>query len=160
MRRSIAQKIPAGPGPLWHGICFAPGQRATARTGHLDPLLDRRQWGFPRARRLILLDMRQEHRQVCFWHWHLATLRALHNRDWLPPVTLARKDPVAHAVVDGCFSLPALRQPRHYTLFAYLGWQTIELPGVQHVAWANIGCSQLPIGIFGAVRMRDHFDNR
>src|SRR5438105_4051415 len=78
----------------------------------------------------------------------------MHNRDRLTPVTLPRKDPVTHAVVDGFLSFTALCQPRHHTLLAGLRRQAVELPGVDHVAWANVRRGLLlPIDIFGALRV-------
>ena len=107
VRVHIAQEIPAGAGPLRHGIGLALGGAAAARAGSVDPVGHLGQGAFAVVGRLIALDLRQNDGQLILGDRHPAALRAGDHRDGLAPVALAGEDPVAQLVVD-LFMAPSL----------------------------------------------------
>ncbi len=97
-RADVAKEIPRGAGPLRHRVGFALRRTAALRAGGIHPLVDGGQRRFAGSRRLVGLNLRQQHGQLIGGNGLLAAGIAIHNGDRLAPIPLTREEPVAQAV--------------------------------------------------------------
>ncbi|TXT42528.1 MAG: Uncharacterized protein FD137_2110 [Spirochaetes bacterium] len=95
----VAQIIPAGTGPLGHGVGFALGLSAAMGAGGVHPLGDVRQGRFTRAGGSIASHLGQEEGKVLFIQGHDAAGSAVDHGNWFSPVPLAGEKPIPQLVV-------------------------------------------------------------
>jgi len=143
VRIGIAQEIPAGTGPLRHGIGLALGGTGAARAGGVHPGIDLGERGLAGIGRLIVVNLRQEHRQLIFRHRNPAALLAINQRDRLAPVALAGEDPVAQLEVDLLLAQALFSQPGDDALLRLRNGQSIKEAGVAEHALLNVGVGSL-----------------
>ncbi len=121
VRVQVAQLVPAGTGPVGHGVGFAPVLlRPVAQVQRdVDPLL------VPRQRRLglgvgvvrvegagrVVLDLGQLQRQHRLRQGVGDAVLVVDDREGLAPVALAAEQPVAQAEVDGALADAGPLQP-------------------------------------------------
>ena len=139
MRVAIAQEVPAGTGPVGHGIRFALGRTTALGAGGVNPLLcaGKRRRAVVRGR--VIVDLRQHERQLAFRQRHPAALLAVYERDRFAPVTLAAKHPVAQLVIHLPRADALLLQPGDHLLLGLLHLKAVQEPGVDHPAGFAIG---------------------
>ena len=150
----IPQEVPAGAGPLGHGVGFPLSGAAAAGAGGVDPVGHLGQRRFAVVRGLVAFHVRQLHRQLIFRHGHPAALVAMHQRDGLAPVPLAGEHPVAQLEVDLLFAQALFGEKFNDALFGVGHLQTVEEIGIDHHAVLNVG-----VGRFLHVAAGHHFDN-
>ena len=100
LRVEVAQVVPAGSGPLGHGVGFASGRATAGRAGRLDPGFDPGQGRLACAGGLVALHLGQGHGQRRFRHRHRAVGGTVNDGNRLAPVALPRKHPIAQPVAD------------------------------------------------------------
>ena len=130
----IAQEVPAGAGPLGHGVGFALGGAAAARAGGVDPVGHLGQGAFAVVGGLVGFHHRQHQGQLAFGQSHPAALLAVHQGDGLAPVALTGEDPVAQLVVDLLVAQAALLQPCGHGGDSLLDGHAVQEAGVDHDA--------------------------
>ena len=148
MRVAVAQVVPAGAGPLGHGVGFADGA-----VGQLDPVAGLAEQGLGGAGRLVVVERRGEQRQFGIRYGVvLAVLPS--QREGLAPVALAGEQPVAELVLDAALAFACFFQPVDDLGLGFGGGETIEEARVDGGAWIGVA---LPIGIAGRL---DHLEDR
>ena len=115
----IAQEVPAGAGPLRHGIRLSLSRTATAGAGGVHPVGHFGQGAFAGVRRLIAVYHRQAQRQLALRQRHIAALVALDDGDRLAPVTLAAEHPVTQLEVHFLMALALCGQPFNDLLLSF-----------------------------------------
>mmetsp|Transcript_26498 Transcript_26498/g.63294 ORF Transcript_26498/g.63294 Transcript_26498/m.63294 type:complete len:348 (+) Transcript_26498:488-1531(+) len=92
------QVVPAGSSPLGHGVGLAPNL-AAIRQLIVHPIGGGRQRPLRSPRRLVTLHIRQLHGKVLIRHGNSSPVLEKGDREGLPPVALAREEPVAQPEV-------------------------------------------------------------
>ncbi len=128
----IAQEVPAGAGPLGHGVRFALGRAAAAGAGGVDPVGHLAQGAFAVVGGLVALHLRQHQRQLLLRQRHPAALLAVHQGDGLAPVALAGEHPVAQLVVDLLLAEALLHHVFLHGGDGLLDGHAVEEAGVDH----------------------------
>ncbi len=113
LRVCVAQEIPGRSGPVRHCIRFALGWTFAGRAGRIHPLFNVRERGLAGIGRLVLFDVGQLNRKLVFRNRDNAASLAMHDRNRLAPVMLAREDPVAEFILDGRLGSMVFFQVRH-----------------------------------------------
>ena len=109
-----------------------------------------------RAVRLIIVNLRQHNWKLIFWNRMSIAIFVVSDRNWRAPVTLARNEPVAHAISNLFLANALLLEPSN-NLFTRIGTLlTIESARIYELALAMIAL----VIIFGTERFFDNFDNR
>ena len=117
----VAQLVPARPGPVGHRAELAAvGLRPLAQVEHhLDPVVGaaQRRLGLrrgvvdvERARRVVV-DLRQQHRQLVVGYGDGEVVLVEHDRERLAPVALPREQPVVQLVGHGLVAGATVGQP-------------------------------------------------
>ena len=120
MRVAVTQEIPAGAGPLRHGIGFPPGRRAAARTGYIDPIIDQGKRAFAGIGHFVFFHLRQQQRQIGFFQRHCTAVRAMNDRDRLTPIALAAEHPVTQLIVHPALTDALFVQEADHSFFRFL----------------------------------------
>ena len=109
-----------------------------------------------RAVRFIIVNFRQHNWKLVFRNWMRIAIFVVSDRNWRTPVTLARNEPVAHAIGDLFLADALLFEPSN-NLFTRIGTLlTIESARIYELALAMIAL----VIIFGTERFFDNFNNR
>ena len=109
-RIDITQEVPAGAGPLGHGVGFPPRRPAGGAVDGLQPVPGVGQGALGRAAGLVSVHIRQFHRQVAVAHGPGFVVHE-DDREGFPPVPLPGKQPVAKLVVDLALAEVLIFQP-------------------------------------------------
>ncbi len=128
VRVAVAQEVPGRVDERVHRVGLPRRGLAALRTGDVHPLLvggERRH-----ALRPILLDLRQDDRQLILGDGHGAVVLAVDDRDRAAPVALARHRPVAQAVRDRRSAASLLAQRLDDHCHGLAGRPAAELAGV------------------------------
>ena len=134
VRVHITQIIPAGAGPLRHGVGFAFSRSAALGASGVDPLRRIGQRGFPVAGRLKIFHVGQLQRQLVLGQRHYAAFVAVHQRNRFAPVALTRKHPVAQFVHGFSLARAFFFQPFNHFGFAFAHAQTVQKAGVDQLS--------------------------
>src|SRR5699024_1373906 len=110
VRRAVAPGVPGRVHEGVHGVGVTFGRATAGRTVDLHPVLGRGQGRHTLGCQFGTLHLRQGARQLGVGDRDLTAGRAGHDRDRGTPVTLARDQPVAQAVVDRGFPGTTLGQ--------------------------------------------------
>ena len=139
LRVAIAQEVPAGTGPLGHGVGLALGGGTAAGAGRADPLGVAGQRAFAVLARLKVLDLGQAQGQLALGQGHPAALVAVDHGDRLAPVALAAEHPVAQLEVDLLVALAVLLEPGVHLVLGILNRQAVQEVGVDERAGGHVG---------------------
>ena len=135
----IAQEVPAGTGPLRHGVGLALGSAAAAGAGGVDPIGHLGDGRLAVVGGLIALDLGQQQGQLALVHRLPAAFLTVDHGDRLAPVTLTGEDPVAQLEVDLGLADLLLLQPLGDDGDGVLNSQTVQELGVDHDAGLVLG---------------------
>src|SRR5260370_23336707 len=97
------------------------------RVDELGNVRERRLAG---ARRLIVSDIGQHHRQLLVGYGHDSAILAVDDRDRASPVALSRNQPVAHPVAD--------RRPSNLMLFRVFTYRLDRIGGLHPLREARV----------------------
>ena len=125
VRVDVAQEVPGGVDERVHRVCLARALLAALRARRVQPLRIRGERRH--ALRPVVLDLRQQHRQLVFRHGDDAAIVAVDDRDRGAPVPLPREAPVTQAIRDRGLGLPVLPQGLHDRGATLVGGQAVEL---------------------------------
>ena len=100
-RRAVAHEVPRRINEGIHGVGFAPCRFAAGGAIDVQKLLMLVQWIAAAVGYAIFW---QHHRQIFFWHRHIAAMVAVNDWNRRAPITLARNAPVAQAVGNFLFT--------------------------------------------------------
>ncbi|MPN01215.1 hypothetical protein SDC9_148421 [bioreactor metagenome] len=89
VRVGIAQKIPARPRPVGHGVRFARGTSAALGAGGVEPVLCAGKAAAAVVRRRKIVQHRQFERELIVGDRHPAAGFAIDQRDGFAPIALA-----------------------------------------------------------------------
>ena len=151
---AIAQEVPAGTGPLGHGVSLTLGGGTAAGACGVDPLGVAGQRAFAVLARLKVLDFGQAQGQLALGQGHPAALVAVDHRDGLAPVALAAEHPVAQLEIDLLVALAVLLQPGVHLVLGVLDREAVQEVRVDQRAGGNIGEGFL-VQIAGDVALDD-----
>ena len=151
----IAQVIPAGTGPVGHGVSLTVSGAAALGASGLDPVGHLGQGALTVVGGLIALHVGQQQRQLALIQRHPAALGAVHQRNGLAPVTLTGKDPVAELVVDLLLAPTVLDGVITHGGDSILNGHAVEELGVDHDA----GVILQHEGFLGDIAALDHLDD-
>ena len=148
----IAQIVPAGAGPLGHGVRLTLGRAAAAGAGGVDPVGHLGDGALAVIGGLVAVHLGQQQRQLFLGDGHPTALGAVDQGDGLAPVTLAGEHPVAELEVD-LLAAPSLL---HGILLhggdGLFDAHAVEEAGVDHDGGVVLGDE----GLFGDVAALDH----
>src|SRR5438445_4637120 len=119
-RVAKSQVIPAGAGPLRHGV-YLP-QRFVGIANPIFRFCQRRLAG---AARLVIIQRRWNDRQLIFAERLVLSIPP-NNGNRLAPIALTRKEPVAQLVIDCSFAGVVLLEPVGDFLFGFRRWQAVD----------------------------------
>ena len=151
----IPQEVPAGAGPLGHGIRLALGGTAAAGAGGVDPVGHLAQGTLAVIRGLVALHLRQYQRQLLLRQGHPAALLAVHQGNRLAPVALAGEHPVTQLVVDLLLAEALLHHVLLHGGDGLLHGHAVEEAGVDHDGAVVLGHK----GLLGDIAALDHLDD-
>ncbi len=109
VRIDVAEEVPGGVDERVHRVDLAPPLAAAARARHTDPV--RRGRERRGSLRLVVVDVRQEHRQLIVGNRNEPAVVAKDDRDRAAPVALPRPAPVAQAEADRRGAASVLAEP-------------------------------------------------
>ena len=156
MRIHVAQEIPAGAGPLGHGVSLAHGGAAAAWAGGVDPVGHLGEGAFAVVSRLITLDLRQHDGQLLLRNGDPAALRAADEGDRLAPVALTGEYPVAQLIIDLLLAEALLHNVFLHRGDGLFNGHAVEGTGIDHDG-AVVLCDE---GFLGHVAAGDDLDYR
>ena len=148
----IPQEVPAGAGPLGHGIRFTLGRAAALGAGGVHPVGHLGQGRFAVVGEFVAFHLRQQQRQLLFRQGHPAALLALHQGDRLAPVALTAEHPVTELKVGLGMADAMLRDPLLHGGDSLLDGKAVEEVGVDHDA----GIVLQSEGALGHIATLDH----
>ena len=96
--------------------CFVSRRPYTIFTNHFKPVCQVGQWAFTSTWRADVLGYWQDKWQFTFWNSCWSPIFPMNNWNWLTPVTLTAKEPVAETVVT--FSWPQPFSSNQATILA------------------------------------------
>ena len=120
-----AQVIPAGAGPLRHGVGLAPARASAPGALNGDPGLDTGQRRFSGSGRQVLFHFREQDRQLVFGNRYDSACSAVDQRDRLSPVALAGEDPVPQFEIDFSSAYILFFQPGRYFFYGFGGLEAV-----------------------------------
>ena len=123
---AVAQEVPRRVDERVHRLRLAPAGTAALRAGDVDPVRVRSERRH--TLRLVVLDVRQEQRQLVVGHRYEPAAVAVDDRDRAAPVALAREAPVAQPEVDRRLAASTLAQRLDDRTLRLLPRQAVELP--------------------------------
>ena len=107
----VAEVVPAGAGPLGHGVGLPGADLAGLGIGPLEPFLGPGQRRLPILRGLVVLQLRQHHRQLLLGHQAYMAIGIVHQGEGFAPIALTAEKPISQTEVDGGLAHPLLLQP-------------------------------------------------
>ena len=152
---AVAQEVPAGAGPVGHGIRFPNGLSAALWAGGMQPVLRPGQTAGTVVRGRKIIQHGQRQRKLILRQRHPAALVAVYQRDRLAPIALAGKHPVAELIVDLPLADALLFQMGDHRRNGLADLHAVEKARVHHSAVAALG-----IGFLFNVAARYHLHNR
>ena len=123
-RIAVAQVIPAGAGPLRHGVGFAGGA-----VGEIHPVGGLAEQRLGRAAGFVVVERRREQREFALGNGVVMAVLP-DDRKRLAPVTLAGEEPVAQLVLDAALAEAVRLQPVDHLRLGFGGGQAVEEAGV------------------------------
>ena len=135
----IPQVVPAGAGPLGHGVSLALGGAAAAGAGSVHPVGHLGDRGFAVVGGLVALYLRKQQGKLIFRYRLPAALVTPDHGDGLAPVALAGEHPVTQLIVDLGLADALLLQPLGDDGDGVLHRQAVEEVGVDHDAGVILG---------------------
>ena len=130
MRVDEPQVVPAGAGPLWHGVDLSLCRAAALRACGVDPVGDLCKRGLAGAGGQVACHLWQCQRQVFLGKRYIAAVRTVHNRNRLAPVPLAGEDPVPQLIVDGLMAAFVLFKELQHLVDGILLVKSVQPLGV------------------------------
>ena len=109
-----------------------------------------------RAVRFIIVNFRQHNWKLVFWNRMRIAIFVVSDRNWRAPVTLARNEPVAHAISNLFLANALLLEPSNNLFTCIRALLAIKCARIYELAFAMIAL----VIIFGTERFFDNFDNR
>ena len=135
----IPQEVPAGTGPLGHGVCLPLGRAAAAGAGGVDPLGHLADGALAVVGGLVALHLGEEQGQLVLRQGLPAAFLAPDHGDGLAPIPLAGEDPVTELIVDLGLADALLLQPLGDGGDGVLDGQAVEEVGVDQDAGLVLG---------------------
>ncbi len=154
MRVHVAQVIPAGAGPVGHGVGLPFGRSAAFRAGGVDPVGHLGEGAFAVVGGLIALDIREDQGQLALVQRNPAAFVTVNKRDRFAPVALTREDPVAQLVIDLFLADPVLDTVLFHGGDRLANGHAVHEAGVDHDA-VVLGDK----GFFRHIAALDHLDD-
>ncbi len=126
MRVQVTQIIPAGAGPLRHGIGLAQAAASGFRVFVLQPVFSPGQGRLAVRGGLVVFQFGQQHGQLFFGDQAHRAVLVVHQGEWFTPVALSGEEPVAQLVVDAGLAYALAFQPVADFLLALLHGQPVD----------------------------------
>ena len=131
--------IPAGPGPLGHGVGLPLGGAAALGAGAVDEAVDPGEGALAVGAGLEVLHIGQRQGELVVGHAHGAASGAVDQGDGLAPVPLAVEGPVLHLILDALVAdALLLQEPEHGGDGVLLVVVDVQEVGVDHGPVAGV----------------------
>ena len=150
MGAGVAPKVPGRTGVTIKGVGFA--RHLLAVNGHFKPIFGLSEGGATGVVGLIIVYLRDQHRELIFGNRVDLTILIIGDRNWAAPVALAGNQPVAHPVGDFGATNTLTVQPGDNLFTGVFAAGAVELAGVDELAFAVIAA----VGIVTALGLLNH----